>query len=133
MKKKSIYQKYCENSGSWQPLSPLKISKRRLKKRKRKQLSKLKQTNLRPILYFKSISTIRWTKLLYARYIESKWWAAKRLQKLRSEQFTCEKCGGQASEVHHKHYDSLGREKNKDLVSICRQCHQKEHDLDLTI
>lgn len=32
-----------------------------------------------------------------------------------------------AQDVHHKTYDNVGREPLSDLVSLCRECHEKKH------
>jgi 5-methylcytosine-specific restriction endonuclease McrA len=63
----------------------------------------------------------------YAAYLQSKWWKAKRAQKLKAARGICQKCGGKATEVHHLHYQSLGREKNKHLMAVCRPCHDSIH------
>lgn len=48
----------------------------------------------------------------------------------------CHDCGwgarvnhGRHLEVHHLHYDSLGREQPEDLVVLCNVCHGKRHGL----
>ena len=58
-------------------------------------------------------------------YLESKSWIEKRKEKLK-ENSLCEKCRRRkATEIHHKHYKSLGSESLNDLVSMCRICHLK--------
>jgi 5-methylcytosine-specific restriction endonuclease McrA len=64
----------------------------------------------------------------YAEYLQSKWWKIKRWVKLKSTKGRCERCGGKATQVHHKHYRTVGREKNIDLESICGPCHKREHE-----
>ena len=63
----------------------------------------------------------------YAEYLASNWWKARRRAKLESTGFTCERCPNRATQVHHKHYKTLGREKNEDLESLCGACHEHEH------
>lgn len=64
----------------------------------------------------------------YAVYLQSAWWALKRKQKLKSTRWKCERCLLPAQMVHHKHYRTLWREKNADLESICRACHESHHE-----
>jgi 5-methylcytosine-specific restriction endonuclease McrA len=64
----------------------------------------------------------------YASYLESEWWKFKRRQKLDSVKGVCERCGRKATQVHHKHYKTLGRENNVDLEAVCGDCHQREHE-----
>lgn len=64
----------------------------------------------------------------YPSYLLGNWWKSKRNLKLRSQNYRCEICGKKATQVHHKHYKTLGREKNADLVAICRQCHETHHE-----
>ncbi len=65
----------------------------------------------------------------YIDYLQGKWWKGKRLQKLQSVRHRCERCSSTKKlQVHHKHYKSLGREKNKDLEVLCDSCHDKEHE-----
>lgn len=63
----------------------------------------------------------------YKEYLRSGWWRGKRQDKLRSTKGRCEDCGAPATEVHHLHYNSRGREKNKDLQSLCSACHMGKH------
>ena len=64
----------------------------------------------------------------YTEYLYSKWWRTKRLQKLHSAGNRCNHCGSYLNlEVHHLHYNSLGREKNRDLEVLCHDCHSKLH------
>lgn len=40
----------------------------------------------------------------------------------------CECCGERAKlELHHKHYETEGRETPDDLSALCRDCHKGEH------
>jgi 5-methylcytosine-specific restriction endonuclease McrA len=44
---------------------------------------------------------------------------------------TCAACKGpwtlQNGDLHHRHYDRLGHEHFKDLVPLCRTCHDRVH------
>ena len=72
---------------------------------------------------------VRWTRRKYKRYLKSPWWRKKREEKFKSVAYLCERCGKAATEVHHKHYDSLGAEVLSDLEALCRPCHKKEHGI----
>lgn len=65
----------------------------------------------------------------YLEYITSEHWKKVRLWKLELVGFKCEKCGHNGKlHVHHKHYRTLGRERAKDLESLCDQCHGRFHE-----
>jgi 5-methylcytosine-specific restriction endonuclease McrA len=61
----------------------------------------------------------------YAEYLASDLWAGIRRRVLDRDGFKCKRCGGRATQVHHKKYvtkaltgDTLGL-----LVSLCGPCH----------
>ena len=62
----------------------------------------------------------------YYKYLESEKWKKKRDARLRIDRFTCQTCcATDRLEVHHKHYESLGREDvDDDLITLCRECHE---------
>lgn len=65
----------------------------------------------------------------YNEYLQSKWWRNKRLVKLKATKFKCERCRSEEDlRVHHKHYKSLWKEKNRDLETLCKTCHDSEHE-----
>ncbi|NDD36000.1 MAG: HNH endonuclease [Flavobacteriia bacterium] len=67
-------------------------------------------------------------KEYYAQYLQSDAWQRKRFVVLRRDNWTCQICGAQATEVHHKRYaKNIGREPIKWLVSLCRECHRNQH------
>ena len=39
----------------------------------------------------------------------------------------CRVCSERGLEVHHIHYDNVGRESPEELVYLCQPCHVKEH------
>jgi 5-methylcytosine-specific restriction endonuclease McrA len=64
----------------------------------------------------------------YSEYLKSDAWQRKRFVVLRRDNWTCQYCGVKATEVHHKRYaKNIGREPIKWLVSLCRECHKKQH------
>jgi len=72
---------------------------------------------------------LKTVRLLYKFYLTTPHWKAVRMRRLRAAHFQCEECGEHKTilDVHHLHYRSLGREKNKDLKVLCRPCHKDAH------
>jgi 5-methylcytosine-specific restriction endonuclease McrA len=68
------------------------------------------------------------TKEKYQLYRNSPIWKNRRNAFIERHPF-CFVCGIQATEVHHNSYDRLGREKARDLVAMCHECHFAAHDL----
>ena len=64
---------------------------------------------------------------LYSDYLDSHAWAIKRAQVLNRDEDKCVGCRREASEVHHRTYDNIGKEPLSDLVSLCGSCHDKIH------
>jgi hypothetical protein len=61
-------------------------------------------------------------------YLKSPHWMKVRSIKLASVGNKCESCGLSGPlDVHHKHYKTIRKEKNRDLLALCRTCHQFEH------
>ena len=60
-------------------------------------------------------------------YYKSTTWAKKRSERLRLDGYKCAKCGfTRALEVHHITYDRLFHEDvSRDLITLCKQCHNK--------
>jgi 5-methylcytosine-specific restriction endonuclease McrA len=64
----------------------------------------------------------------YKNYLESTKWRAKRLRVLRRDNFVCQKCKKQqATQVHHLTYKRIYNEPLTDLLSVCKDCHEKIH------
>lgn len=60
-------------------------------------------------------------------YLKSDHWKELRARKIR-ENPTCQRCPSFAGvDVHHVNYKSLFDVEMSDLLSLCRQCHDKEH------
>ena len=59
-------------------------------------------------------------------YLDSPAWQMKRNEVIQRDGGQCV-CGAQATEVHHKTYDNIGKEPLSDLVSLCKMCHEKTH------
>jgi len=62
----------------------------------------------------------------YARYIRSDDWAYRRKQRIKKDGGRCKNCGSKFNlEVHHKNYNSFGKEDVSDLITLCKDCHVK--------
>jgi hypothetical protein len=60
-------------------------------------------------------------------YLSSAQWLMKRLS-VKHRDKVCVACGQPGTEVHHLHYRNWKKEPLKDLVLLCRSCHQLQHD-----
>jgi 5-methylcytosine-specific restriction endonuclease McrA len=63
-------------------------------------------------------------------YLASDDWKRKRALVLKRDSYRCVFCGGHATQVHHKKYArrNIGREPIEWLVSVCKACHDKQHE-----
>ena len=65
----------------------------------------------------------------YTEHLASPAWRRIRESALARAGGRCERCGkpfgSHDLEVHHRHYDTLGRESLSDVVVLCRPCHRK--------
>lgn len=72
----------------------------------------------------------------FARKIyRSKRWEKTRILILKRDKYLCQICGEPAIEVHHKKHLTPGNINNeyivygeKNLISLCRDCHIRQHD-----
>jgi len=71
-------------------------------------------------------------KQLYYEYLQSDKWKQKRLERLKLDNFTCQKCGNKSGrlDVHHTTYDTLYNESIYDIITLCHPCHFKLHEND---
>ncbi len=61
----------------------------------------------------------------YRKYIQSAEWQEKRTQALIEADFKCQCCGMVTDlQVHHLDYSCLENERPKDLIVLCRDCHE---------
>ncbi len=64
----------------------------------------------------------------YRAYLRSEGWKQRRQAALDRARGFCEDCGARGSfDVHHRTYKRKGNELPKDLVAVCRECHQERH------
>ena len=62
----------------------------------------------------------------YENYLRAPAWKVKRDAVIQRDGGQCI-CGAQATEVHHKTYNNIGKEPLSDLVALCQECHGREH------
>ncbi len=62
-------------------------------------------------------------------YLKSDAWSRKRYVVLKRDNWKCVFCGGKATQVHHKKYAkaNIGKEPIEWLVSVCKKCHDAQH------
>ncbi len=66
--------------------------------------------------------------MTYHEYLLSPVWTLLRRQRLAIDNYECVLCGAPAEVVHHRRYpEVLGDENVTDLVSLCRECHERHH------
>ena len=70
----------------------------------------------------------RFKRPIYREYIVSAEWKARRDRYMDKKGHKCEVCRGVATQVHHKSYKNLGREKDSDLQALCDGCHRNTHE-----
>lgn len=66
----------------------------------------------------------------YCYFLKSRYWEIVRNKVLRRDRKRCRKCKSKDYlQVHHKHYANHFREHSnlKDLITLCKCCHEKEH------
>jgi hypothetical protein len=68
----------------------------------------------------------------YIAYMQSRAWLDRRAAALRDPKAACWCCGVMAGirplDLHHLTYERLGRELPRDLVLVCRPCHDTIHE-----
>ena len=68
----------------------------------------------------------------YEKYMQSPQWQAKRLKVLKRDNYKCQHCNcvvtHYTAHVHHLSYKYFGNEPLRHLVTLCRECHRKEHN-----
>lgn len=73
-------------------------------------------------------------QMSYKDFLNTPYWDGVRSYKLKRAKYCCELCGGKGVlQVHHKTYEHHGKEHigsvaNKDLIVLCKECHEKFHD-----
>lgn len=74
---------------------------------------------------FKTKKSVDWYRNVY---LQSEHWRSLREEKL-ARSCCCEKCGTFHNlDVHHRNYRCLYDVKMSDLITLCRSCHNREHE-----
>lgn len=65
----------------------------------------------------------------YREYLKTPEWQARRSQHVKSAGFRCQVCNASDVQlnVHHRTYERRGNEYYKDLLALCRDCHEIFH------
>ena len=71
----------------------------------------------------------RWMSDYKEVYLYSDRWKRKRAAVITRDGNRCTRCGAdnKTLHVHHKTYRFIGREPLRDLITLCEDCHRKEH------
>lgn len=68
----------------------------------------------------------------YVSQLKTEEWKIKRNLILKRDQFKCKNCGSSENlHIHHKVYEKglkAWEAKNENLITLCSECHAKEHD-----
>lgn len=69
----------------------------------------------------------------YDVYITSPEWKVRARQIRKRDGYTCQDCGATdvPLDVHHLTYEHLGHERDEDLITLCRECHDAQHNEDI--
>lgn len=68
--------------------------------------------------------------MTYDDYLKSKHWKRVRRRAVKRAGNRCQLCNGVFDlNVHHNNYDRLGKERKPDVVVLCRQCHERFHNI----
>ena len=61
----------------------------------------------------------------YKQYLASREWRVKRKEVIERNNNICERCASRPIEdVHHLTYENIGNEDERDLLGVCRPCHE---------
>lgn len=73
------------------------------------------------------VDRAEWRRI-YALYLRSPEWEAKRAERLELAGGLCEDCDAPATHVHHLTYRRTGAERLHDLRALCASCHAVRHN-----
>lgn len=65
----------------------------------------------------------------YYEYLQTPEWAERRQRAMKRAGFRCQVCNayGVQLNTHHRTYERRGNEWDKDLITLCRTCHEIFH------
>ncbi|MCE5329647.1 hypothetical protein LLG07_04885 [bacterium] len=82
----------------------------------------------------KEKSDFEFKKEKYLKYLNSFDWKIKRINVLKRDNYLCQGClKSKATEVHHLNYNHIYNEFYFELISLCKDCHEKYHELNTNI
>jgi hypothetical protein len=71
---------------------------------------------------------LRLRSLPYPEYLRSEHWQEVRRKTLERDGHQCRICTSRKSlNVHHLTYERRGEEQARDVITLCRRCHELEH------
>jgi hypothetical protein len=66
----------------------------------------------------------------YAQYLQTEHWKELRSLALKKAFYRCQLCNAQGlMDVHHRTYERRGEEYIRDVIVLCRPCHEKHHNI----
>ena len=69
----------------------------------------------------------------YKEYLLTEHWREIRESALKRAGYRCFLCSkGESLHVHHRTYENLGEESPDDVIVLCRDCHEKHHNIQKT-
>lgn len=73
------------------------------------------------------LEELRW--MPYREYLQTPEWQYRRAMALRRAWFRCQVCNAKGVELntHHRTYERRGQEHDRDLIVLCRNCHETFH------
>ena len=73
------------------------------------------------------LAKVHYSRREYAEYLQTDEWAKLRTKALMHAGYECERCGVVAKDVHHTKYRHIVDVRPKDLIAVCRDCHDLLH------
>lgn len=94
---------------------------------KEKELSKIEERRVERALEAQKRSSEWWA--WYNAYLQTPEWKTRRRRVLERDNHLCQGCRmADATQVHHLTYAHVGNELLYELISVCDDCHTKEHE-----
>ena len=71
----------------------------------------------------------RSNQISYQEYLQTDHWKIVKKRAIKRAGYRCQLCGKAdiPLEVHHNKYDNLWAENLKDLIALCKECHERYH------
>lgn len=67
-------------------------------------------------------------KQRYAEHLRSDYWRQLKQKVAKRRGHKCERCksSDKPLDLHHEHYKNFGKERQKDVLLLCRECHHEK-------